>query len=143
VIGIACQFDDQTQAVVSALEKSNVRLVGHAAASTRKRAVESITPSDEPSAPGQPPHTRLRVSRRTGKARPGQIQRAIVYAHDKRANVAVVGPRHSVLGDAGKAHEFGGEFRDETFDKRPFMGPALDATKDKFGDSFGGSLGGL
>lgn len=141
MLGITAQVDDQTQAVVARLRKANLRLVGHAAASTRKRAVESITPSDEPSAAGSPPHTRVRINKKTGKHRPGQIQRAIVYAHDKATNVAVVGPRHSVLGDAGKAHEFGGEFRGDQFDKRPFMGPALTATQDKFGDSFGGSLG--
>ena len=140
MIGISATIDDNTQAISARLEKASVRLVGHAAASTRKRAIESIEPSDEPSPPGSPPHTRIRTTK-AGKSRPGQIQRAIAYAHDKSANVAVVGPRHSVLGEAGQAHEFGGEFRGEDYDQRAFMGPALDATQTKFGDSFAGSLG--
>jgi hypothetical protein len=141
MIGISVQFEDNTQAVVERLERASVRLVGHAAGSTRKRAIESISPSDYPSSPGRPPHTRVRISKKTGKHRPGQIQRAIVFAHDKTANVAVIGPRFSVLGDSAKAHEFGGTFRGGQFDKRPFMGPALDATQDKFAGSFAGSLG--
>ena len=57
------------------------------------------------------------------------------------ANVAVIGPRASVVGDVGKGHEFGGEFRGEDYPERPFMGPALEETEDTFGNSFAGSLG--
>jgi phage gpG-like protein len=143
MIGVAVKIENRTQAVAQSLQKESVRLVGHAAASLRKRAIESIQPAEGPSEPGQPPHTRPgKVSRKTGKARPGQLQRAIVYAHDKRANVAVIGPRESVVGDVGQAHEFGGEFRGEDYPERPFMTPALEVTEEAFGSSFAGSLSG-
>jgi hypothetical protein len=53
----------------------------------------------------------------------------------------VIGPRESVVGDVGRAHEFGGEFRGEDYPERPFMTPALDETEEAFGSSFAGSLG--
>jgi phage gpG-like protein len=140
---IAVKIENHTQAVAKQLQKASVRLVGHAAASLRKRAIESIKPAEGASPPGQPPHTRPgKVSRKTGKARPGQLQRAIVYAHDKRANTAVIGPRASVVGESAAAHEFGGEFRGEDYPERPFMTPALEETEETFGNSFAGSLGG-
>jgi phage gpG-like protein len=143
MIGAAVKIVNHTQTVVKQLQKESVRLVGHAAASLRKRAVESIKPAEGASEPGEPPHTRPgKVSRKTGKARPGQLQRAIVYAHDKRANVAVIGPRASVVGESAAAHEFGGEFRGEDYPERPFMTPAVEETEEAFGNSFAGSLGG-
>lgn len=136
------QFVDHTQRVKEAAEKATYKNLGHAAASIRKRAIESIVPAEGPSAPGTPPHTRPgRVSKKTGKARPGQLQRAIVYKQDRAAQDVVVGPRHSVVGESAKAHEFGGAYRDETFPERPFMGPALDQNLDRFGPSFAGSIG--
>jgi hypothetical protein len=143
MIGARVKIVNQTEQVAKRLRKSSVRLVGHAAASLRKRAIASIQPAEGASEPGQPPHTRPgKVSRKTGKARPGQLQRAIVYAHDKQMNVAVIGPRASVVGETGAAHEFGGDFRGEDYPERPFMGPALDVTEEAFGNSFDGSLGG-
>jgi hypothetical protein len=141
MIGLAVTVRDQTQQVAQQLERTVVRNVGHAAASLRKRAIESIEPSDQPSPPGRPPHTRLRVSRKTGKVRPGQLQRAIVFDHDKQAHVAVIGARHTVVGESGQAHEFGGEYRGDDYPQRAFMGPALERTADRFGDDFAGSLG--
>ncbi|HJS06712.1 MAG TPA: hypothetical protein VJ809_03605 [Pirellulales bacterium] len=141
MIGLAVTINDSTQQVAQKLERAVVSSVGHAAASLRKRAIESIQPSDQPSPSGKPPHTRLRVSRKTGKVRPGQLQRAIVFDHDKTNHVAVIGPRASVVGQSGKAHEFGGAYKGGDFPQRPFMGPALDQTADRFGDDFAGSLG--
>ena len=67
------------------------------------------------------------------------MPRAIVYAADKES--AVVGPRHSVVGEAGAAHEFGEEFRGTDYPERSYMEPALDANLDRFAASWGGSIG--
>jgi hypothetical protein len=39
----------------------------------------------------------------------------------------VIGPRRSVIGQSGKAHEFGGRYLKNVYQKRPFMKPALQA----------------
>lgn len=134
------KYLDFRKEVRVALRKATFRNLGHAAASIRKAAVESIIPSDEPSAPGKPPHTRLRITKK-GKVRKGQLQRAIVYAVDKENQVALIGPRATVVGESAKAHEFGGQFKAESFPKRPFMGPALEAKKDGLASHWAGSLG--
>ena len=141
MLGLAVRVENRASEVAQTLERACVRIVGHAAASIRKRAIESIEPSDDPSPPGTPPHTRAKVSRKTGKARKGQLQRAIVYDHDKAANVAVVGPRASVVGRSGSAHEHGGAYLGQEYPERAFMAPALEATEEKFADDFQGSLG--
>lgn len=71
-----------------------------------------------PSRPGSPPRTRN-----------GQLRRSILYAVSRMARSVVIGPRGSVVGMSGKAHEFGGRYRRETFPERPFMGPALRKTE--------------
>jgi phage gpG-like protein len=91
-------------------------------------AIRSIKSSKLPSQPGDPPHTRKR-----------KLPRAISYFAD--ALGAVVGPIASRAGDAGAAHEFGGEFRGQTYPARPFMGPALESQLDSFAGEFAGSIG--
>jgi phage gpG-like protein len=81
-----------------------------------------------PSAPGSPPHTRR-----------NQLKNAIVY-YAKRGE-ATIGPRASRVGTSATAHEFGGQYKDESFPARPFMGPALDRDVPLFGNSFAGSIG--
>ncbi|MFM8216585.1 MAG: hypothetical protein ACKN82_18365, partial [Pirellula sp.] len=88
--------------------------------SIRLVARRSIKRRQTASMPGTPPNTRQ-----------GQLKRAIVYAIDKQRGIATIGPDISVVGTAGKAHEFGGKFRKERYPKRPFMGPALDKVKDR------------
>jgi hypothetical protein len=38
--------------------------------------------------------------------------------------VAVIGPSFDKIGLVGHAHEFGGTFRGDRYEKRSFMGPA-------------------
>jgi hypothetical protein len=68
----------------------------------------------QPSPPGKPPHTRK-----------GQIKRAILYAVERKAGRAFIGPTYEAMGMSASAHEFGGRFRGQRYRKRPFMGPAL------------------
>lgn len=93
--------------------------------SGRKRVIHAASP------PGTPPYT----------AR-GQLRNAIVYAHDKAAKRAVIGPRFSVAGISGTAHEFGGEYKGADYPERPFMGPSLERNISNFSADLGGSLGG-
>ena len=130
MISFAIQIVDRLARVKAAADKAGYRNLGHAAASLRKTAVESIETSDEPSAPGEPPHTRR-----------GQLPRAIRFDVDRTNQEAVIGPRASVVGEAGAAHEFGEEFRGTDYDERPYMGPALDASLDRFAADWKGTIG--
>jgi len=78
---------------------------------------------------------------KSGKVSKGQLPRAIVYDNDKESDTAVIGPRESVVGTSGEAHEFGGDYKGQDFPERPFMGPALDKNIDRFASSFAGSIG--
>jgi phage gpG-like protein len=100
-----------------------------AAFKIRQTAMASIENSPNPSAPGQPPRTRR-----------GQLRRAIIYHADVTG--AVIGPRASIVGEAGAAHEFGGEHRGADFPERPFMQPALEEHVADFAGEFSGSIGG-
>lgn len=95
----------------------------------RETMVQSIERAEGPSSPGDPPHTH----------RGNLFRRAIRYFADKLG--AVIGPQYSTVGDVGKAHEFGGLFRGEYFEKRPTAKPALDANLDVFANSWSGSIG--
>lgn len=129
MIDVRVKVIDETKRVETAAEKAAFRNFNHAAASLSKDAKASIESSPEPSAPGQPPHTR----------RGNPLRRAVRYAADKEG--AVIGPLASMVGDAGEAHEFGGSFRGQTFPARPFMGPALDRAIPRFAGDWAGSIG--
>lgn len=129
MFGTAVQFVDQTSRVMAAAEKAAFRNFGHAAAAIRKSARESLVKAEGPSEPGSPPHTHR-----------GQfLKRAILFAADKEG--AVIGPRESVVGQAGSAHELGGEYKGQQFPQRPFMVPALTANLDRFAQEWAGSIG--
>lgn len=140
------KYVDQTDRAAKAMRRAFYRKVEKTAFAIRKSAVDSIeraqvAPSQDgkkrsrkrakliPSPAGMPPRTRF-----------GQIKRAIVYAAAK--GEAVIGPRHSIIGESGSAHEFGGKYQQEDFPARPFMGPALDKNLTLFGNSFAGAIGG-
>lgn len=140
MIGINAQITDNSQAVVKAADAATFRNLGHAAASIRKDAIASIIPSDQPSKPGAPPHTRRRVTKK-GKQLKGQLQRAITYDQDRANKNAVIGPRASVVGESGAAHEFGQSYKGDSFPERSFMGPALEANLTRFASDWAGSIG--
>jgi hypothetical protein len=121
-------YIDERNRVTDAVDRAAFKNFGHAAARIRKDAIESIVVSPVASTPGTPPHTRRK-----------QLTNAIVF--DANKDGAVIGPRFSRVGDAGAAHEFGGEFRGQLYPERQFMLPALESNLDRFADEWRGSVG--
>lgn len=139
MIGTGFQFTDQTKRVEAAKEKAGFRNFSHAAAAIRKDAIESIKNEPGPSEPGEAPHTHTGGITKKGKVRKGNLQRAITFAASKED--AVVGPRESVVGQAGRAHELGEEFHGDDYPERPYMEPALEENIERFASEWGGSIG--
>lgn len=130
MIGAKTTLIDNSKNVTKAVDKAAFRNMGHAAARITIDAKESIEVAPGPSPPGTPPHTRRKL-----------LPRAIRYDYDRKAQSAVIGPRYSVVGEAGAAHEFGGEFRGDIFDERSFMAPALENNLGRFASDWAGSVG--
>ena len=140
MMGMDIKIEDRIHRVKDAAERAGFRNVGHAAASIRKDAIESIVPAEGPSEPGTPPHTQTGGVTRKGKLRRGNLQRSIRFDVDRVKQEAVTGPMHSIMGEAGAAHEHGEEFFGDDYPERPFMRPARDKNLDRFGDSFASSF---
>jgi len=115
--------------VVKAVKSGSIKSLGHAGGALRMTAKRSIKRGKTESPEGTPPHTRK-----------GQLRRAILYAVEKSKQTVVVGPDVSIVSTAGTAHEFGGRFRGERYPRRPFMGPALQKTKDRLPKMWAGSV---
>lgn len=115
--------------VIKAAANASFKSLGHAGAALRLAARRSIRRSKTQSPEGTPPHTRK-----------GQLRRAILYAVAKDKQSVVIGPDVAIVGKAGSAHEFGGRFRNESYPRRPFMGPALEKTKDRLPKLWAGSV---
>jgi phage gpG-like protein len=130
VLGIKIKTDDQMKRVQRSAEKAAAGNIYSTAGLLRKSAQDSMERSGEASPEGTPPNTRR-----------GLLPRAIVFAVSDDKKSAVIGPRHSVAGEAGSAHEFGGNYKGTQFPERPFMGPALDRIESQFAGSFRGSIG--
>ena len=130
MIGAKAKTKFDTKKVAGAARKGNITSLGHAGAAIRLVARRSIKSSDKPSAPGSPPHTRKRK----------RLKNAIKYAVAKDRQSVVIGPDVEVAGTSGKAHEFGGHYKREQYDKRPFMGPALEAIKPRLPAMWAGSV---
>ena len=130
MVGMKTTVRFNRRPVIKAADKAAFRNIFHAAASIRKIAGGSIERSKEPSLPGKPPHTKR-----------GLLKRALRFqvAPDKQS--AVIGPRASIAGQVGAAHELGGSYKGQTFKKRPFMEPALKEAIPRFAGSFRGSIG--
>ena len=69
------------------------------------------------------------------------LRESIAYEVDRHRLSSLIGPRASVVGEAGAAHEFGEEFRGTDYDERPYMGPALDVNLDRFAADWKGTIG--
>jgi len=141
MFGLSVQIKDEIDRVRQRAKDAGRKSFARTAFLIRKSAIESIVSAQGPSAPGSPPHThsRTRVTKK-GKTieRGNRLRKAILYKADKQG--AVIGPSSRIFGKAGKAHEFGGEFRGESFDKRPFMSPALKKNLDVFARSWSNSV---
>lgn len=112
-----------------AARKGSIQSLGHAGAAIRLTGRRSIKKSAKPAAPGAAPHTRK-----------GRLRNAIKYAVAGDKQSVVIGPDHAVAADSGRAHEFGGRYRDENYPRRPFMGPALDKVRDRLPAFWAGSV---
>jgi hypothetical protein len=141
MIGLQVQLVDRMQQVADAAKKAEFKNLRHAAAAIRKTEIASIQDAPGPSTPGTPPHTHTGGVSKSGKSRRGHLPRSIAFAQDKAAGLAVVGPRASVVGEAGAAHEFGGEFIGDDYPERPFAQPALEQNVDRFAQDWQGSIG--
>jgi phage gpG-like protein len=130
MIGAEVKTENHTQRVTDAVDQAAFKNLGHAAATIRKDAVESIVVAEGPSPEGTPPQTRRR-----------QLKRAIRFDYDRSDQSAVVGPLESMVGESAAAHELGGEFRGQEFPERPFMVPAMDKNLDRFAGDWAGSVG--
>lgn len=129
MIGMKVRITDNTKEVTKAVDKAAFRNFSHAAGSISKDVKSTLEQADGPSEPGTPPHTHRRKF----------LQRAVRFAADKEG--AVIGPMASVVGTAGKAHEFGGEYKTSTYPERPFMLPALERALPRFAGEWTGSVG--
>jgi hypothetical protein len=115
--------------VVKSARAGSIKSLGHAGAAIRLGARHSIRKSPKASPAGTPPHTRK-----------GRIRNAIKYAVVAAAQSVLIGPDVEVAGTSGKAHEFGGRYKREMYDRRSFMGPALEKTKDRLPPLWAGSI---
>lgn len=131
MFGATSKVQPQFQRVQQAAETATYRNIRHAAFSISKKAKASIEKSERSSKPGSPPTTR-------GKG--GHNLKGAIYT-DADKDSAVIGPRASIVGDVGEAHEFGKSRKGDEFDERPFMGPALEASVDRFASDWHGSIG--
>lgn len=129
MIGVKVKTRMDGKRVVKAAQAGSIKSLGHAGGALRMTAKRSIKRAKAGSPEGTPPHTRK-----------GQLRRAILYAVEKSKQSVVVGPDVSIVSTAGTAHEFGGRFRGERYPKRPFMGPALQKTKDRLPKMWAGSV---
>lgn len=114
------------------IDRTTFRSIRSAAFAISRTAKASIEKSDKPSDPGSPPATR---------GRGGHNLRGAIFV-DADTDSAVIGPRASIVGDVGAAHEFGGTYKGDKFDERSFMGPALEANLDRFARGWSGQVGG-
>ena len=129
MVGMKARTRSQMHKVARKAKRASIENLGHAGGAIRLAAVRSVRKRKGPSPAGQPPHTHTR-----------RLPRAIKYAVEKKRQVVVIGPDVESFGTAGKAHEHGGRYRHESYPKRPFMGPALEKTKDRLPKFWAGSV---
>ena len=129
MIEMKVQTRMDVQKVLRKARRANIESLGHAGAAIRLTARRSIRRSPKPSAVGRPPHTRR-----------GLLRRAIVYAVDKYRQMAIIGPAYGIVGRSATPHEFGGRYKRQRYDRRPFMGPALDKTRNRLPRHWAGSI---
>jgi len=110
-------------------DKGMFKSLKHASFSIAKVMRESLVQAKGPSPAGKPPHTHK-----------GRHLRRAIWT-DVQPSMAVIGPRYSVVGDAGAAHEFGETFRGAQYPLRPFAGPALEVAAPRLGGHFSGTVG--
>lgn len=109
-----CKIEFNEHVILLAVRNANNVALRRAGAYIRKAARNSVTTSQNASAPGSPPHSRY-----------GLLKQSILFGLDKQRQAVVIGPSGQIIGNAMAAHEFGGIFRKRRYPKRPLMGPTL------------------
>ena len=64
-----------------------------------------------------------------------------MFAVERNGRGAVVGPAFSRVGTVGEAHELGATYKGQEFDKRPFMGLALEQNVDRMAPEWLNTVG--
>lgn len=131
MFGMSGKVDDQSARVKRAAETATFRTIRSAAFAIGRYAKGLIVKSKSPSLPGESPTTR---------GRGGKNLRGAIFT-DSSKDSAIIGPRFSMVGDVGQAHEFGKTRKGDDFEKRPFMRPALEANLNRFASDWQGEIG--
>jgi len=129
VIKARAKIKFDAKKIANAAKRGSITSVDHAAAAIRLAARHSIKRSPKKSRVGTPPNTRK-----------GRLRSAIKYAASKSSPEAVIGPEAGVAGTSGKAHEFGGRYKKQRYERRSFMGPALEKVKPRMPALWAGSI---
>ena len=117
------------QRIIKAQRRANIATLPHAGAAIRLTAMRSIRKRKGASPRGTPPHTHTK-----------RLPRSILYGVDKAAESVVIGPARTKIGPAGRVHEHGGRIKQDSFEPRPFMGPALEKTRSRLPAMWAGSI---
>ena len=70
----------------------------------------------------------------------GTARRAVRNAVENQNDLVVIGPERTKVGTSAAAHEHGGRYKRQRYPKRPFMGPALETTKERLPRKWAGSV---
>ena len=106
------EFDED--GLVARVAKASLGVLRRMGAYVRRAAQHKVHTSDKPSQPGTPPHSKT-----------GALKRGILFGVEKRRQSVLIGPGFRFVGASMAAHEFGGQYRKESYPKRPLMGPTL------------------
>jgi phage gpG-like protein len=115
MISMRSRTEFYSQRIRDRAKKASFKNLRHAGAAIRLTARRSIRRNKKASTAGQPPHTRK-----------GQLKRSLRYVVEKDKDRVLIGPTYTVVGRSATAHEFGGKYKKERYQKRPFMGPSLE-----------------
>ncbi len=129
MIAMQARTRDNTKQVLTKAKKGSIKSLGHAGATIRLTAKRSIRRRKKPSPEGRPPSTRK-----------AQLRGAILYAVEKQNDLVAIGPERAKVGTSAAAHEHGGRYKRQRYPKRPFMGPALETTKERLPRKWAGSV---
>lgn len=150
MIGYRVTTIDRLSRVRKAVDTTAFHNLGHAAASIRKSAAKSIKRAPKEQRTGSKTRKGKKVRRaRHAASRPGSppytlkglLSKSIRFDVDKGKKRAIIGPRFSLVGLSGRAHELGGRYKGQQYPKRPFMYPALVKSKSRFIGRWSGRLG--
>lgn len=117
------KYVDEGEKVAKAVRKAGWDALRRLGFLIRSKAQASIADEKGPSEPGTPPHTHT-----AGKRSKGQLPKSILYGTpDEGPPSVIVGPSVNVVGTVGKVLEEGGTRKNDSYEPRPFMAPALAA----------------